>query len=97
MLSSTVKRIFSPAKRVQIIASLAIVAFVLILGTLVLATRPHSVTASPQVTTSSGIPDRRDEHPKQQWQVAQNQSQSPACTPVATNGRGYVPMTGAGC
>lgn len=97
MSSSAVNSPSRPTKRVQIIASLAVIALVLLLGSLVLATRPHSVTASPQVTTSSGIPDRRDEHPKQQWQAAQNQNQSPACTPVATNGRGYVPMGGTGC
>lgn len=63
MSSSAVNSLSRPTKRVQIIASLAAIALVLLLGSLVLATRPHGVTALPsQGPQSTCVPVATNGH-----------------------------------
>jgi hypothetical protein len=99
---ATLKRVRVLSQRLQLIATIAVLVLLLVVTSLVLSSRPHVGTTTQlsggatSAQTSNG-PDLRDEHPQRQWQDMHQQTPSPAgCVPVATNGRGHVPATGAG-
>jgi hypothetical protein len=100
---ATLKRVRTISQRVQLIASIAVLVLLLLLSSLVLASRlqvgtpVHSTWDGPSSAQTSTGPDLRDEHPQRQYRQLHQQPPSPSgCVPVATNGRGYVPATGVG-